>query len=216
MTGIGHGRPIGPPTPCNVSIPRPGPTPHFQATRKTQMSARCWAGQAKRRAANRAPTGWWWSAIDRTPACLAESGRFFLTLGLHLGGVVGHELLRDRRRGEPPLRDLGYRRDFGGAAGDEALRELGEFIWRDAPFDHLDAALLRQLNDGAAGDAVEEAVGDRRVDLAVPDEKDVGAGAFRDAALPIQHHRVGIAFALGDVLGNGADHVQARGLRPRG
>src|SRR5262249_2686017 len=178
MTGIGHGRPIGPPTPCNVSIPRPGPTPHFQATRKTQMSARCWAGQAKRRAANRAPTGWWWSAIDRTPACLAESGRFFLTLGLHLGGVVGHELLRDRGRGEPPLRDLGYRRDLGGAAGDEALRELGELIGHDAPFDHLDAALLRQLNDGAAGGAVEEAIGGPRGGFFLPCVKKVCARAL--------------------------------------
>ena len=43
-------------------------------------------------------------------------------------------------------------------------------------------------------DAVKEAVGDRRVDLAVLDEEDVGAGAFGDAALPVEHHRVGIAF----------------------
>jgi hypothetical protein len=44
------------------------------------------------------------------------------------------------------------------------------------------------------------------------DEEDVGAGAFGDAALPVQHHRVGVAAALGAVLGDGADHVKAGGL----
>ena len=62
------------------------------------------------------------------------------------------------------------------------------------------------------GDAVEEAIGDGRVDLAVLDEEDVGAGAFGNAALPVEHHRVGIALALGAMLGDGADHVEAGGL----
>ena len=54
--------------------------------------------------------------------------------------------------------------------------------------------------------------GDRRMDLAVGDEEDVGAGAFRDAALPVQHQGVGIAFALRLMLGDGADHVEPGGL----
>ena len=58
-------------------------------------------------------------------------------------------------------------------------------------------------------DAVEETVGDRRVNFAVLDEENVRAGAFGDAAFPVQHHGVGIAFALGPVLGDGADHVEA-------
>src|SRR5262249_11364573 len=153
-TGIGCGRRIGPPTPCNVSIPRPRPTPRFPATRKTRMSARCWAGRAKRGATNPAPTGWWWSAIARTPAGAAESGRFLLALGLHLGGVVGHELLGDGGGRECPVRDLGHRRDLGRAAGDEALGELGELIRHDAPLDHPDAALLRPLDHALTGDAV--------------------------------------------------------------
>src|SRR5207253_2301594 len=104
----------------------------------------------------------------------------------------------------------------GSAAGDEALRELRELIGHDAPLDHVNATLLRQLDDRAAGDAIKEAISDWRVNLAVPDEENVGAGAFRDAALPVQHHGIGIPFALGDVLGNGADHVKAGGLRARG
>ena len=37
----------------------------------------------------------------------------------------------------------------------------------------------------------------------------VGAGAFGDTAFPIQHQRIGAAFALRFVLGDGADHVKA-------
>ena len=44
------------------------------------------------------------------------------------------------------------------------------------------------------------------------DEEDVGAGAFGDTALPVEHHGVGIAAPLGAVLGDGADHVEAGGL----
>ena len=82
-------------------------------------------------------------------------------------------------------------------------------IFCGAPDDH-----------GRARDAGEEAIGDRGVDLAVFDEEDVGAGAFGDAALPVEHHGVGIAALFGAVLGDGADHVEAgrlgkagRGLR---
>ena len=51
--------------------------------------------------------------------------------------------------------------------------------------------LLGELDHRLPGDAVEEAVGDRRVQLAVLDEEDVGAGALGDAALPVEHQRVG-------------------------
>ena len=44
-------------------------------------------------------------------------------------------------------------------------------------------------------------------------EEDVGAGAFGDAPLPIEHHGVGVAAPLGAMLGNGADHVEPGGLR---
>ena len=69
-----------------------------------------------------------------------------------------------------------------------------QFVRHDAALDHLDAAPLGQLDRGPPRDAVEEAIGDRRMDLAVLDEEDVGAGALGHAALPVQHHGVGIAF----------------------
>src|SRR5207237_2983892 len=94
----------------------------------------------------------------------------------------------------------------------EALGKPGEFFRHDAPFDYLEAALAREGDHRLPGDAVEKAVGNRRVDFAVVDEEDVGAGALGDAALPVEHHGVGIALALGDVLGNGADHVEPGGL----
>ena len=70
------------------------------------------------------------------------------------------------------------------------------------------AALARKPDDRLAGDAVEEAVGDRRVNLTVFHEENIGSGAFSDAPFPIQHHGVGVAFALGLVLRDRADHVQ--------
>ena len=57
-----------------------------------------------------------------------------------------------------------------------------EFVRHDVPLDDLEAAPARQIHHGLAGDAVEEAVGDRRVERAVRHEEDIGAGAFGDVA----------------------------------
>ena len=48
-----------------------------------------------------------------------------------------------------------------------------------------------------------------RVQHAVLDEEDVGAGALGDPAAPVEHQRIGIARALGAVLLERADHVEA-------
>src|SRR5262249_56793460 len=138
-----------------------------------------------------------WLLCCRRAARPTDLSYLLPALGLHLGRVVGHELLGDGGRRKLPLRDLRHSRDLGGATSDEALRELGELIEHDAPLDHLDAPLLRKLDDGAAGDAIEEAIRNRRMNLSVPDEEKVCAGAFRDAALPVQHHGIRITFSLG-------------------
>src|SRR5438093_834030 len=44
-----------------------------------------------------------------------------LALGLHFGGIVVHQLRRNRAGREAPMRDLRDRRHLGGTAGDEAL-----------------------------------------------------------------------------------------------
>ena len=62
---------------------------------------------------------------------------------------------------------------------------VAEFVGHDAPLDDFDPAAAREIDDGRAGDAREEAVGDRRMDRSVLDEKDVGAGAFGHSALPV-------------------------------
>src|SRR5439155_21104206 len=48
-------------------------------------------------------------------------GSHGLTLGLHFGGVVGHQLRGDLAGRELPIRNLGHRRHFRRRAGDEAL-----------------------------------------------------------------------------------------------
>src|SRR5262245_45374230 len=151
-----------------------------------------------------------------TIADFASLRRRRFAFGLHFGGVIVHQLRRYRARREAPMRDLRDRRHFGGTAGDEAFREAGELIGHDAPLDHLDAAPLGELDRGLAGDAVQETVGDRRVNLAVLDEEDIGASALGDAALPVEHHGIRIAFTFCLVLGNGADRVEAGGLGERG
>src|SRR5262245_27197079 len=149
-------------------------------------------------------------------AQFASLRRRRLALGLHFGAVIIHQLRGNCARREAPMRDLRDRRHFGGAAGDEAFREAVKLVRHDAPLDHLDAAPFGELDRGLPRDAVEKAVGDRGVDLAVLDEEDVGAGALGDAALPVEHHGVRIALALGLVLGDGADRVEAGGLGARG
>src|SRR3546814_17655283 len=56
--------------------------------------------------------------------------------------------------------------DLGGGAGQEAFLEAGHLFRLDRPLDHLDAAGLGHGDDGAAGDAVEETIRRRRVQLA--------------------------------------------------
>jgi hypothetical protein len=60
--------------------------------------------------------------------------------------------------------------------------------------------LFGDSNHGLAGQAVEEAVGNGRMEGAIAGEEDVGAGAFGDAAQPVQHHGIGVALLLGLVL----------------
>ena len=105
-----------------------------------------------------------------------------------------------------------HRRHFRARAADEALGEARHFLGHDAPLDDLNAAPAREVDHRLARDAVEEAVGDRRVDRAVLHEQHIRAGAFGDTALPVEHQRVGIAAPLRAVLGERADHVETRSL----
>ena len=129
---------------------------------------------------------------------------------VHRGGVVFHQLLGDAAGIEIPLPAISDTAVTSAAVPvmkhSEKLGSSSGMMRRSIT---SKPRLLRQRDHGLPRDAVEEAVGDRRVDLAVLDEEDVGAGAFGDAALPVEHHGVGIAFALGAVLGDGADHVEA-------
>src|SRR3954466_10615920 len=98
----------------------------------------------------------------------ALRGRRF-ALRLHFGGVVRHQLLRDRAGRELPLRDLRHWCHLRGGAGDEAFAEASEFLRHDAPLDHLDTAAPGKVHRRGPRDAGEEAVGDRSMDLAILD-----------------------------------------------
>jgi len=109
--------------------------------------------------------------------------------------------------------DLADRGDFGGGSGDEDFLGLADILERDVAFDDVEIAGLGERDDGAARDAVEEAIGRWGVELAVDDEEDVGAGGLADIAVPGQHQGVVKALGFGGVFGERADHVEAGGFR---
>jgi hypothetical protein len=65
-----------------------------------------------------------------------------------------------------------------------------------------------------AGDAVREAIRDRRVNDAIPNEEDVGACGFSDQAAIIEHHRIRVALGFGGIreCRAGCPSVDAVGL----
>jgi hypothetical protein len=127
--------------------------------------------------------------------------------------VVPQQPLGDRSRGEMEITDLAHRRHLGSGAGQENLVGALHFLGHDRPFHHLDLVAPRDRHDGAAGDAVEEAIRRRRVQFAVEGEEYVGAGFLGHPAAPVQHQRVVEALGLRLVLGERADHVEAGCLR---
>ena len=83
---------------------------------------------------------------------------------------------------------------------------------RDSPLDDFEPALASKIDHSRSRDAGEEAIGNRGVNRSVLDEKDVGAGAFRHATLPVEHQSVRISATLRPVLGDGANHIETRRL----
>src|SRR5688500_10641877 len=96
-------------------------------------------------------------------------------LRLDLGRIVAPQRLRDFADRAPAWPDLRPGRRCRGGAGQEALLEPGEFFRHGRALDHLYAPFAGEPDRGPAGDAVEEAVGLGRMDLAVLDEEDIRA-----------------------------------------
>ena len=62
---------------------------------------------------------------------------------------------------------MGDGRHLGGRAHDEAFVKVFQFVGHDAALDHFEALFLGQRDHGLAGEAVQEAIGDGGVKLAV-------------------------------------------------
>ncbi len=98
--------------------------------------------------------------------------------------------------------DFGDGDDFGGGAGEEAFVSDVDIVTGHGDFFEGDVGLLRQMNDGVAGDAFEDAGvfgGGRQ--LAVFDQEDVVAGAFRDVTFVVHHNGFFLALIGGFDLG---------------
>src|SRR6202012_3581012 len=107
--------------------------------------------------------------------------------------------------------------DLGGGAGEEGFIADVEHLAREGLLDDGDVEGFGDGEDGAAGDAIEDRVGEgRRVEYASADDEEVFAGAFREVAVDVQRDAFGVAVDLGlhaDELGV---HVVGAGLGERG
>src|SRR5580704_6933501 len=69
-----------------------------------------------------------------------------LLLWPYLGGIIVDHRAGHRARREFVGTGLGNGGNLGAGAGDETFLKAGEFLRRDAPLDHLDAAPLREVD----------------------------------------------------------------------
>src|SRR3546814_8208186 len=93
--------------------------------------------------------------------------------------VVVHQVAGDLAGRKPVVVDLGHRRHLHGGPRQEHLLRLRKLLRLERPLDHLIAAPPGEVDDGAAGNAVEEAVGRRCVDLAVLHQENVGTSRLK-------------------------------------
>jgi hypothetical protein len=127
------------------------------------------------------------AALFQKSGCLLASSRplcNFLRLHQHQSRVVVDQGLGDFARREILIVDLAHWSYFRGCSGHEAFRCFGHIVQSDVAFDDLIAAGAGQGDDGAPGDAVQKTIGNWRVDFAVDDKEDIGAGYFTDIAVP--------------------------------
>ncbi len=88
--------------------------------------------------------------------------------------------------------------DFGGGAGEEGLVADVEEFAGECLLDDGDAHVAGQREDGVAGDAVEDGVGERRgVESAAADDEEVFAGALGEIAVDIECDAFNVAVDFG-------------------
>ena len=112
--------------------------------------------------------------------------------------------------------DLADRHDLGRRAGEEGLVGEDQVGTGEVALDDVVAEPGRDVHDGVAGDALEQARGERRRDdLTAAHHEDVLAGALGDEAGVVQHDRLFVA-GLDDLdLGELAVQVLAAALGRR-
>ena len=102
---------------------------------------------------------------------------------------------------------LDDRDQLGGGPGQEALVGGEHVVTVHRPLDHRVAGRAGQLDDGIAGDSLEDSRVDRgRMNLAAMHDEDVVAGALGDLALVVEHQ--GFQAARLGSLDLGQDVVQ--------
>ena len=107
--------------------------------------------------------------------------------------------------------------DFGGGSGEEGFVADVDELAGQGLFDDGDAELFGEGEDGAAGDAVEDGVGEGRgVEDAAADEEEVLAGALGEVAVDVEGDAFGVAVDLGFHADELGVHVVGAGLGERG
>ena len=103
-------------------------------------------------------------------------------------------------------------RQFGGGAAEERFVGIIDFIAGEQLFFHGVAEIAGDLDDGVAGDAVEDGGQRRGLDHAVADDEEVFAGRFADVAVGVEHQGFVITVLFDFHLGEHGVHIVAGGL----
>ena len=94
-------------------------------------------------------------------------------LSPHQSRISIHQAAAHVAGGEFIRADFGDGGYLGGTAYDETFIYGWQFVWHDAAFIYCHALGARHFNHRLADDTIEEAIGDRRVDLAIFGEEDI-------------------------------------------
>src|ERR1700733_13651575 len=107
--------------------------------------------------------------------------------------------------------------DLSGGAGEEGFIADVEHLTGQRLLDDLDAELPGQREDGAAGDAVEDGVGQGSgVEDAAADEEEIFAGSLREVAVDVERDTFGVTVDLGLHADELRIHIVGASLGERG
>ena len=135
---------------------------------------------------------------------------FYADCSAHQREIIIQQVNADVAGGKFIRANFGDRRNFCRRSCDEAFAEIFHLLRHNGTLDNLKPACARQIHHRAPRDTIQKAIWLRRVQNTVIHKKNIGSGRLGDAAAPVKHQRIGIAFAFGGMFRQRTNHIQAR------